>query len=356
MLLDGIRYISIYLGDSCNFDCTYCDRGYIKNLGGQTLKHSDLPDVFKFFDWLWTQDTPDLLYIGLHGGEPFLFISRMEEIMEYLGPRIRERGQRVVITSNGSLILEHKEFIEKWQDVLNINWSYDFNYQDINRAPLPMKEIADFVRSTKTGLTFQFVVPAEGFNPTTAAEVINTCKLAQVKHINIIPLRHHRGAHKFKSFVEEMDLDRFVANFLPFLHTLYVNGLDVLIDGIIDGKIDKHLLDNHGKFILSPDGNLYPEFDFLEYKLPEYSVGRWLQDEPVIDRTPRDEDSLLLKKCRECPSKQLCGLKYFYAMFALEPGQKCVQFYQIIDITARHLNKLKTKPSLLHWINPYDET
>jgi MoaA/NifB/PqqE/SkfB family radical SAM enzyme len=339
------------LGDSCNFDCTYCDRGYIKSLGGQTLRHSDLDDVFKFFDWLWEQDAPDLEFLGLHGGEPFLFVSRMESILNYLGPKVRERGMRVVITTNGSFILENKEFIERWQDVLSLNWSYDFNYQAVNREALPVEEIADFIRSTTAGLTYQFVVPAEGFNPDTAATVVNTCRRTQVKKVNIIPLRHHRGQHKFKSFVEAMDLDTFVASFLPFLHTLYVNGLDILIDGILQGEIDKHLLDNHGKFILSPDGYIYPEFDFLEYKRDEYRIGQWLADTPVLYRT-RDEDSLLLKKCVECPSKSLCGLKYFYAMFALEPGVKCVNFYQIIDLTAQHLHQLKQKPSLLHWVPP----
>ena len=129
----------------------------------------------------------------------------------------------------------------------------------------------------------------------------------------------------------------------------------MLIDGIIDGEIDKHLLDDHGKFILSPDGYIYPEFDFLEYKRPEYRTGQWNLDEPKIYRKS-DEDALLLKKCRKCPSKELCGLKYFYAMFAIEPGVKCVEFYQIINLTAKHLNRLKEKPSLLHWVPPNDKT
>ena len=354
MSLKGIRYISIYLGDACNFDCTYCDRGYIKSLGGQTLKHSDLPSVFKFFDWVWTQETPDLKFVLLHGGEPFLFMSRMEEIMEYLGPKLRERGLRLTITTNGSLILENKEFIKKWEDILSMNWSYDFNFQAVNRAPLEIEEIADFVRSTKAGLYFQFVCPADAFSVDTAAEVINTCRRAKVKQVNIIPLRHHRGAHKFKSFVEEMDLRVFTANFLPFLHTLYAYGINVDIDGIYTGVIDKHILDNHGKFILSPDGYIYPEYDFLEYKRDEYRIGKWDSDPPVLTRT-KEEDSLLLKACRTCESRPLCGLKYMYAMFSVVPGVKCKEFYQIIDITARHLYNLKTKPSMLHWVPPYVE-
>jgi len=354
-MLNGIRSVSIYLGDTCNFDCTYCDRGYIKSLGGQTLKHSDIDDVFKFFDWLFDQPTPDLKFISLHGGEPFLFMSRMDTIMDHMAPELRKRNLRALITTNGSLILENKEFVEKYQDILSLNWSYDFNFQEINREALPVEEIANFVRTTKAGLYFQFVCPEEGFNIDTAAEVIKTCQLAKVKEINIIPLRHHRGADKFKSFVEDMDLNKFVASFLPFLHTLYAHGLDVSIDGIVDGKIDKHLLDNHGKFILGPDGYIYPEFDFLEYKREEYRTGQWDCDPPKIYRT-KDEDSLLLKSCRSCPSKSLCGLKYFYSMFFLTPGKKCKDFYEIIDITAKHLYTLKSKPSLLHWFPPNDKT
>jgi radical SAM protein with 4Fe4S-binding SPASM domain len=355
MSLKGIRYISVYLGDACNYDCSYCDRGYIKSIGSQTLKHSDTDSIYRFFDWVWKQEAPDLKFIGMHGGEPFLFISRMDDILTNLGPELRKRGLRVNITTNGSLILENKDFIEKWQDILSMNWSYDFNFQSINREALEVKETADFVRTTKAGLYFQFVCPEDAFNIDTAAEVINTCRLARVKQINIIPLRHHRGAHKFKSFVEQMDLNRFVANFLPFLQTLYVHGLNVSIDGIYEGKIDKHILDNHGKFILSPDGYIYPEFDFLEYQRPEYRIGQWNSEIPTLSRT-KDEDSLLLRHCRTCPSKPLCGLKYMYAMFSVEPGKKCEEFYKIIDITQKHLYNLKSQPSLLHWFPPHDQT
>ena len=353
--LNGIRFISVYLGDACNFDCTYCDRGYIKSLGGQTMKHSDLPGVFKFFDWVWGQDHSDLDFILLHGGEPFLFVSRMEQILEHLAPQLRERGLKVTITTNGSMILDNKEFIIKWQDILNMNWSYDFNFQDLNRESLDVKEVADFVRTTKCGLYFQFVCPLNGINIDTAAEIVNTCKLTKVGKVNIIPLRHHRGAHKFKSFLEETDMSEFIRNFLPFIHTLYAHGLDISIDGIHEGVIDKHILDNHGKFILSPDGYIYPEFDFLEYKRDEYKIGKWNELVPVLYRS-RPEDDILLKKCRTCESKSLCGIKYLYSMFCIEPGKKCKEFYKIIDISARHLNELKTKPSILHWVPPNVKT
>lgn len=354
-MFNGIRYVSIYLGNTCNFDCTYCDRGYINSIGGQTLKHRDVPEIIKFFDWMFQQDTPDLKFLTFHGGEPFLFVSRMEEILEHLAPKLRERNLRMIITSNGSKILENKDFILKYQDLLTINWSYDFNYQEVNREALPMKEIASFVRSTKAGLGYQFVIPYEAINPETATCVINTCRDTLVSRVTIIPLRHHRGAFKFKSFVEEMDLKRFISHFVPFIQTLYIHGLDVNIDGIMEGKTDKSYLDHHAKFILSPDGYIYPEFDFLEYKREEYRIGQWKAETPIIERV-KDEDKVLLKKCRTCPSRPLCGLKYLYSMFAVEPGKQCTEFYQIIDLTANHLHKLRAKPTLLHWFPPDERT
>ena len=49
--LDKLKHISVYLGNTCNFDCTYCDREYIaKDIGGQTLKHKWVDLVVDFFD------------------------------------------------------------------------------------------------------------------------------------------------------------------------------------------------------------------------------------------------------------------------------------------------------------------
>ena len=77
--LNKVKLIVIYLGNTCNFDCVYCDRGYIKNLGGQNLGHKQVDQLKEFFEWVAGQPNT-LEIVSFHGGEPLLYIKRMEEI------------------------------------------------------------------------------------------------------------------------------------------------------------------------------------------------------------------------------------------------------------------------------------
>jgi radical SAM protein with 4Fe4S-binding SPASM domain len=139
---------------------------------------------------------------------------------------------------------------------------------------------------------------------------------------------------------------------MQFIQTLYVQGINVYIDGNYD-KVYKAYLNNHGKLILSPDGFIYPEFDFLEYKRHEFRIGEW-KDNIALYRSS-DESQHLLEKCQTCEQKSNCGLKYLYKMFDSEPKGACIDFYATIDLMVKHLHKLKQKPSLLHWIGYSDK-
>jgi len=113
--LDKLKHISVYLGNTCNFDCSYCDREYIaKDVGGQTLKHAWVDLVVDFFDKTMPH-CKGLDIISVHGGEPFLFISRMDDLFTKLFDKyIKNTDRKFCITTNGSLIAENKEFLKKW--------------------------------------------------------------------------------------------------------------------------------------------------------------------------------------------------------------------------------------------------
>ena len=83
--LNKVKLLVIYLGNTCNFDCVYCDRGYIESVGGQNLTRSNSEGIQEFFEWAITQ--PNVIkQVSFHGGEPLLFIKRIYEIMEWLYP------------------------------------------------------------------------------------------------------------------------------------------------------------------------------------------------------------------------------------------------------------------------------
>lgn len=224
----------------------------------------------------------------------------------------------------------------------------------MNREAVDLSAIANIITKYESHMMFQFVIPSdlpEAFGEDTIAEVIRSCKLARCNTINLIPLRHHRGKRKFKVLIDDIDLNRWSVNFMRFIHTMYVQGIVLNIDGNYN-RIEKDYLSNHSKLILSPDGYIYPEFDYLEYKRVEYRTGQW-KGGRTLDRN-RDEDALLLTECVSCVSRSSCGLKYLYPMFGEVPKGNCVEFYKIIDLMVKHLHKLKTKNTLLHWIG-YDE-
>lgn len=282
--------------------------------------------------------------ISFHGGEPLIYIKRIDEYMERLKPILG--NIEVYITTNGSLITDNEWFFEKWNHI-HITLSYDFNYQEINRAPIDLKSISEVLYRNNCYLMFQFVIPPDGFHEDTLAEVLRSCKLANCNTLNLIPLRHHRGKQKFKVLIDEIDMKWYSINLMRFVHSLYVNGINLNIDGNYD-KIDKQYLNNHGKLIISPDGYLYPEFDYLEYKRKEFRVGKW-RNGIVLDRVKSEED-YISSQCSKCTLRDACGLKYLYHMFDEKPKGTCVDFYKTIDLMVKHLHELKKKPTLLHWV------
>jgi len=336
------------MGDTCNFDCVYCDRDFIKHkIGSQNLLRRDTDEIVSFMEVAF-ENAKDLRAISFHGGEPFLYIKRIDEYMDKLYPLLEKYGIEVYITTNGSHIVENEWFFEKWKGIIHITLSYDFNYQEVNREYVDLKALSEVIYKHNCYLMFQFVVPTDGFNEETIANVISSSKLARCNTINVIPLRHHRGKDKFKVFVDDMNHKWYRVNLMRFIQTLYVHGMVVNIDGNY-GKIDKHYLDNHGKIIISPDGYLYPEFDWLEYKNKNFRVGKWKDGIELYRKS--SEEEFLLDKCKTCPMRSSCGLKYIYYDFGGTPQDHgCVEFYKTINLMVAHLHKLKEKPTLMHWI------
>lgn len=350
MDLTGIKHVVIYLGDTCNFDCVYCDRAFIReDVGSQNMKTSASDDIVKFMDAV-VESGQQIKYICFHGGEPLLYVKKMDYILDKIYPHLVKLNCKFIMTTNGSLIAENAWFFEKWKGMCQITFSYDFNFQEVNRSAVDLDKIAEVLHSTNTGCLFQFVVPLnipDAMSLHTSAAIVDACKKLRCDVVNLIPLRHYRGKQKFKVILDDINLNRFMMDFMKMLHTLYCNGVKVYIDGNYD-EIDKHYLDNHGKVILGPDGYLYPEFDFLEYKRDEFRVGKW-RDGIEIYRQG-NEDEMILPGCRTCKSREFCGLKYLYKMFDEQPKGNCVEFYQMINVFVKHMAKMNKKPSMMHWV------
>jgi radical SAM protein with 4Fe4S-binding SPASM domain len=361
--LSECNTVAIYLGNTCNFNCVYCDREYIANsIGGQALGGPSIDHIENFFTQLYKESKLNIERVALHGGEPFLFVKRMDQILDRIKPFIDQHNLEIVITTNGSLLLENREFLEKWKDRLKITISYDFIFQEQHRELFDVDSTGKMCMELGISILWQFVMPLTDkrvFSLDLVKDILDKVKYSSIRYINLIPLRHYRGETKFKDFFNEIDIPQFFDAFLKFINTLYNYNINVVIDGAYS-KIDKDYLGKHYKMILSPDGYIYSEYDFCEYKREEFRVGQWYDSSVIkIDKLSgyqpliyplASEEELIQEKCKSCSSRRNCGIKYLYKMFDEQPRDKCVLFYKVIEATVEYTGKLKAKKSFYHWL------
>jgi sulfatase maturation enzyme AslB (radical SAM superfamily) len=355
--MKNVNTIAIYLGDTCNFNCTYCDRDYIKDLGGQNMSKHYIRLLKNFFYHAFKDPNCKVDRIALHGGEPFLYVKRMDEILEELkDDYLDAKGLYISITTNASLFEKEQWFLEKWRKYLKFTISYDFIYQKENREDFDIYKSIELCNYYNIPIHWQFVMPVADrrvFSLDCIKDILDKLSRCKVRSINLIPLRHHRGGAKFKTFVEELNLAQYADSFHRFVSVLYNYNIMVFIDGNY-GVTDKAYFGDHYKMILSPDGYIYSEYDFCEYKRPEYQVGRWTDGlspnfVPVFNRNGEPDD-IVYDKCKTCKSANICGLRYLHKMFDTPPGEQCVTFYQIQDAMVKYTTKLHSKKSFFHWI------
>ncbi len=350
--LSGCRDISIYLGNKCNFNCVYCDRDYIAKIGDLVFRKEDIEPLMRFLSSIGALKTPPTFF-SFHGGEPLVYVKIMDEIITRI---VESTDQPVMIfvQTNGSLITKNRWFFEKWRDILYVSISYDFMHQTINRTPMDAESAIAMLNDVGiTKIQLQYVMPISDpkvFGLNTVKSITRMFSTYQIQGLVLIPLRHYRGADKFKVIIDELDLPQFFGAFMRFIHVLYAYNINVQIDGQGEG-IDKHYFDNHKQLVISPDGKLYPEYDFLEYQWHHTAIGEWKNDIRIDRHQPETETSLILDDCRECPSRPVCGLKYLFKGFDKpRMTDKCKTFYQMMNAIILHTQKLKQQPSFFHWI------
>ena len=271
--------------------------------------------------------------------------------MIWLHPILKRNNWLINFTTNGSMVAENESFFKKYKGVIATTVSYDFSFQKKNREEFDVDEMARVLNENCERWQWQWVLPIDdptSFGFDTISDVVRTCYRTKNHNINIIPLRHIRGKNKFNVVIDNIDLYQFFEAYMQFLDILYIKKLRINIDGNYN-FVDKAYFKDHSKIILGPDGFMYPEFEWLEYKRTEARTGQWDTTLPVVWKDIGDDDKIL-PVCQSCKSRPSCGLKYLYKLFDTQPKGNCVNFYQIIDFSIKHMDKIKQKPNLIEWI------
>lgn len=360
MNYEKIEDVSIYVGPSCNFNCKYCDRAYVKNVGVDAAK----PDPALIDFVVHVVENGNGPMVSFHGGETLVYIKTIEKIFEGILARVPDFKDKSVfyIQTNGSLILKHREFFEKYREMLYVSISYDFTFQDQNRTAFDIEETLGFLNSIGVNVQLQYVIPTNKkgvFDIDVYTTIVKLYRKYHIQRLILILLRHIRHEDRFETVIADpaIDLKKFFLAFMQFVQLLYVSGIKMAIDGHAN-KIDKNYYGNHKQMVLAPNGMIVPEYQFIEYGDYDFAIGRW---KPFVelnrDVMPVKAEAKIRKECKTCPMTDLCGLRYHYAMFGIDPPapDRCKEFYSLNMMAIKHLYKLSEKPTLLHHLGIQNE-
>ena len=336
----------IYPGTQCNFNCTYCDRDYIKEVHGyQKLTTEDLHDIFNLIESL----DYDFKMLSFHGGEPFVFTKLIDKIITWTEEN--KPFKHYYFQTNGSLILNNKEFITKWKDKIIISISYDFNKQEDNRTGFDMEESLEFLKSIGVPAKLQSVVPMDGsfFDSDTIHKILRWKERNLVYRLGFVPLKYIRSVEEYKILLDDMSeeyITAFFFKFIRFLQTLVLYNIEFHLDGVDDFTEDSFKdYSDPVELIVSPDGYMYSEFDFLDYRQEHLRFGKWRDGVEIY----KDVPFKMMDECKECTAKNICGLKYARQEFDL--GFKtfnCRTFLTLQQMTFKHITKLRERSLLEH--------
>lgn len=349
--LEFCKDLSIYVGNACNFNCEYCDREYIRtSIGSQSINYTMASNVIGLIESLAASGKLPPM-ISFHGGEPFYFVNKIYVILS--GVRHLLGDTKIFIQTNGSLLADNESFFEDFNDLnFIVSISYDFKFQTANRTAFDLKAALKMLKRHNVKSQLQYVVPIQDpscFSFDVIREITElSVHSGLVSQVNLIPLRHIRGKDKFRLVIEDVDLTSFLYAMTKFVEVLYVLGVSILVDGHGMG-IHKDYFNSHKQIVVSPDGYLYPEYDFLEYQMPETRIGSWNSTGLTVHTV--DEKLLSYPECWECPQTKVCGLKYLFKAFEKTTApHKCIPFYEALTMITHHSQKLSTKKSLVHWM------
>lgn len=345
-LLGNCRTVAIFLGSVCNYACSYCDRDYLTNR--DNMRKDQVPSIIRFLTDLSEEVEVDgvtkrylpIDTISFFGGEPFVFVTVMDEIIAQANEIWPD--MKFFIQTNGSLLLRHDWFVRKWASKLRISISYDFSFQGINRSEFDIDSTLALLKDS--GVEFvqlQHVLPVnrpDAFSIDHITSIVKIFARHKVNRLSLIPLRHVRGDGRFKTFIDEVPIPALFSKMIQLTHIIKAWGINMVVDGMEHG-IEKSYFDDHKQLVIAPDGYLYPEFDFIEYKVTTARVGEWEQ-RTVINRTTND-DHLIQSRCLECPGRGQCGIKYLYKMFNHQPDDNCLVVNRMYMSIIRHNLKLR---------------
>ncbi|GAI24881.1 unnamed protein product, partial [marine sediment metagenome] len=122
--------LSIFLGGSCNLDCSYCfiDKENLKKIS------LDVPLIKKGINFFLRHSSENPV-VSFTGGEPLLYWSSLKKLIECVRKNQKGKKSIIIVSTNGTLLDKRKyNFLKKNNVVLSISLDGKKDINDINRV------------------------------------------------------------------------------------------------------------------------------------------------------------------------------------------------------------------------------
>lgn len=290
------------------------------------LDPKDIPAVVEYIN-----NRKPVNLITFHGGEPLKFSKNIDIIIDTLN----DKTDTYFLQTNGSLILDNKDFFIKHKEQIFVSISYDFCTQKKNRREFDISETLSFLKELGIKVQLQSVIEMNSnfFEEENILDIINTYKKYNIAQLDFITLRDLRDKNTLRVILDEYTQEEilsYIQKVMKSLITFKQFDINVYIDGapeaLEENKKYSHK-DTAFLNIISPNGKVYTEFDFLDYDHDDFAVDVWKQGTVI-----QPKNVGLKESCENCSQKKICGLKYLVALFDKPIPKNCELFYSNINI------------------------
>lgn len=358
---DRVRHVGIHMGAQCNLNCTYCDRDAILRTAGYLkMTDDDVQHIIDFHkEFLTAPGEIPIDYLTFYGGEPMIWVNIIDKIISGIKDQICSHMKFHIVT-NGTYLLENRWFFEKWGSNLMVSLSYDFAHQKehreapTNAQPIDIDAILDMLEETNIHvLELYYTFPTWRKDAFSVDNITPIVKLFSRHHnirkLNILPVRftYKPGIGMVDFIGKDFPVMEHFQKMKQFIELLYVYRIPVAMDGATD--IGLPVIGEKMLHILSPDGFIYNDYVFAEYRSEPARIGKWRDGVELYTFK-----ELCLDKCLTCKEFSYCNDKYYHFQWGNDEtlaNSQCEAYNKfVISFMTQYINKLYAKRDLLQHV------
>lgn len=318
---------------SCNLRCTYCFEGDFVAKNKTVLNKEQLSSILSAVDEIRERQSISRWVFELFGGEPLLRSTK--PIVEEIFHELHNRGDILAIITNGTNILEFKEMIQEYQDILDsiqVTLDGPKTIHDKRRKHTNGKGTFDeIVRGIDflldAGISARVRVNIDRENIYYLPEFVafmerKTWPSHRNFHCDIVPVNSHTSRVHSPHILREDEAVRIILDMFPDIATLrktfnftmfrvltYISSILEPARQHVAVTPAFHYCEANSLeyYVFGPDNGLYACPDTIINK--EYAIGTYFPELNIDEekRSSWKRDILSIPKCRECEVATFCG-------------------------------------------------